>query len=102
MICSCSWYNLIIIIFYLESITYLGYKWYVYRVNKIGIIVKLRTIFMLDSWLTLVPPALVIITTFLTHHIHLSLTVGIIAASIVAAHGALFKSFVIGCTALWD
>ena len=56
---------------------------------------------MLQNWLTLVPPALVIVAAIITRRIHPSLLIGIIAACLVAAHGAIYKSAMLGFTALW-
>jgi Na+/H+ antiporter NhaC len=57
---------------------------------------------MPPTWLTLTPPLLVIVTTILFRQIHLSLSIGIIAASLVASHGNMFKAFTLGTTAFWD
>ena len=57
---------------------------------------------MLNNWLTLIPPTVVIIAALASRRIHISLAIGIISASIIAAHGAFLASFTIGAHAIWN
>lgn len=57
---------------------------------------------MLNSWLTLLPPVLVIIAAALTKRIHPSLLIGIITASIVASNGALQAAARLSFSSLWQ
>ncbi len=57
---------------------------------------------MLNNWLTVLPPLLVIIGAIVTRQIHLSLFAGIIAASLVATHGHIVAAWNLGTTALWN
>ncbi len=57
---------------------------------------------MLNSWLTVVPPLLVIIGAIVTRQIHLSLFTGIVAAALVATHGHIAPAWNLGSSALWN
>ena len=56
---------------------------------------------MLSSWLTLLPPALVIFGAIITRRIHAALMFGIISAAIIATSGAISKSIELTFSALW-
>lgn len=56
---------------------------------------------MLQSWLTLLPPAFVILGAIITRQIHPALLTGIAAASLIASKGAIFEAGSIGGHALW-
>lgn len=47
---------------------------------------------MHPSWLSLLPPIVVIITIIATHQLNISLSVGIITASLIASHGNIYSS----------
>lgn len=47
---------------------------------------------MLNSWLTLLPPAIVVLGAIITQKIHSALILGIISAAIIASHGAIIPS----------
>ncbi len=55
---------------------------------------------MLQSWLTLLPPAFVILGAIITRRIHPALLLGIAAASLIATHGAFFEAGKLGFNAL--
>lgn len=57
---------------------------------------------MLNSWLTLLPPALVILSAAITKRIHPSLLVGIFAASFVAKSGVLSQAAQLTVSSLWQ
>ncbi len=47
---------------------------------------------MLNSWLTLLPPAIVVLSAIITQKIHSALFFGIVSAAIIATKGALLPS----------
>jgi Na+/H+ antiporter NhaC len=55
---------------------------------------------MLNSWLTLLPPAFVILSAIITQRIHAALFLGIAAAAIISTKGAIGAGFQLGLTAL--
>ncbi len=56
---------------------------------------------MLNSWLTVLPPVLVIFGAIITRQIHLSLFIGIVVAAFVAASGHIGATWDIGSSALF-
>jgi Na+/H+ antiporter NhaC len=57
---------------------------------------------MLNSWLTVLPPLLVIAAAIITQQIHISLFIGVLVAAFVAANGYLLPTLTIGGSALWN
>ncbi len=51
---------------------------------------------MLDSWITILPPLVVIITAAIAQQIHFALSAGIVAAVLVAKQGAMIPAFQLG------
>src|SRR5437868_9234683 len=44
------------------------------------------------SWLSLLPPFMVIVAVFFTHQLNISLAIGIVTAALIATHGHLFPA----------
>jgi tetracycline resistance efflux pump len=57
---------------------------------------------MVHSWLTLAPPLVVVITTFITHHIHAALLLGILTAGYVASEGYMNTTGTLIISAIYD
>lgn len=78
-----------------------GFKWYdqdnLKEKNR-----QIRIVFMLNNWLTVLPPVLVIAAAIITQQIHISLFIGILVAAFVAGNGHLLPMFKIGSSALWN
>jgi Na+/H+ antiporter NhaC len=50
---------------------------------------------MQATWLSLVPPLVVIVAMFITHQLNISLIIGIVSAAIIAAHGGLIPALLL-------
>ena len=57
---------------------------------------------MQNSWLSLVPPLIVLVAAFWTRHIHFSLMCGIISAALIFTNFSIGKSFSIISYRLWE
>ena len=56
---------------------------------------------MINSWMVLVPPALVLVLAFATHKVRMSLLAGIVSASLILHKGTLIDSFYTVVERIW-
>ncbi len=55
---------------------------------------------MPSSWLSLLPPVIVMVSALISRKIHVSLLLGLMGALLIASHGSCFQALILGFTTL--
>jgi tetracycline resistance efflux pump len=61
-----------------------------------------RIYFMINSWIVLIPPVLVLVLAFSTHKVRMSLLLGILSAALILHKGAVRESLCTVVSRMWN